>query len=106
MATQACTHGHIVYACTQLACPFLVFPKRALSGASDGISRTRHAFLFRRNCVADLLGAVRTVECGDMMEFRELLSRYRSESLSEAEKGSKFERLMRVYLLALPKFQD
>lgn len=40
-----------------------------------------------------------------MMEFRELLARYRGESLSEAEKGSKFERLMRVYLLALPKFQ-
>ena len=40
-----------------------------------------------------------------MMEFRELLTRYRGESLSEAEKGSKFERLMRVYLLALPKFQ-
>ena len=46
------------------------------------------------------------MECGGMMEFRELLARYRSESLSEAEKGSKFERLMRVYLLALPKFQD
>ena len=40
-----------------------------------------------------------------MMEFRELLARYRGESLSEAEKGSKFERLMRVYLLAIPKFQ-
>ena len=45
------------------------------------------------------------MECDGMMEFRELLARYRGESLSEAEKGSKFERLMRVYLLALPKFQ-
>ena len=40
-----------------------------------------------------------------MTEFRELLARYRAESLSEAEKGTKFERLMRAYLLALPKFQ-
>ena len=51
-------------------------------------------------------GGARTMESGGMMEFRELLARYRGESLSEAEKGSKFERLMRVYLLALPKFQD
>lgn len=40
-----------------------------------------------------------------MADFLELLARYRNESLSESEKGSKFERLMRVYLLALPKFQ-
>ena len=40
-----------------------------------------------------------------MVDFLELLARYRNESLSESEKGSKFERLMRVYLLALPKFR-
>ena len=36
-----------------------------------------------------------------MTDFHELLGRYRGESLSEAEKGTKFEQLMRVYLLAL-----
>ena len=40
-----------------------------------------------------------------MMEFHDLLKRYRAESLSEAEKGTKFERLIRAYLLALPKFE-
>ena len=39
------------------------------------------------------------------MDFHELLKRYRAESLSEAEKGTKFERLMRAYLLALPKYE-
>ena len=39
------------------------------------------------------------------MEFHELLARYRRESLSEAQKGTKFEQLMRTYLLALPRFQ-
>ena len=39
------------------------------------------------------------------MEFNDLLKRYRAESFSEAEKGTKFERLMRAYLLALPKFE-
>lgn len=40
-----------------------------------------------------------------MTDFHELLARYRAESLSEAEKGAKFERLMRAYLLALPKYE-
>ena len=40
-----------------------------------------------------------------MTDFHELLEQYRKDSLSEAEKGTKFEQLMRVYLLALPKFQ-
>lgn len=39
------------------------------------------------------------------MEFHELLARYRRESLSEAQKGTKFEQLMRAYLLALPRFK-
>ena len=39
------------------------------------------------------------------MEFHELLARYRRESLSEAQKGTKFEQLMRAYLLALPRFR-
>ena len=50
-------------------------------------------------------GGAMAMESGVMMEFRELLDRYRRDSLSEAEKGTKFEQLMRVYLLALPKFQ-
>ena len=37
--------------------------------------------------------------------FRELLEKYRANSLSESEKGTKFEELMRAYLLALPKYQ-
>ena len=36
--------------------------------------------------------------------FDDLLKRYREESLSESEKGTKFEELMRAYLLALPKY--
>ena len=36
--------------------------------------------------------------------FLEILQQYRDSSLSEAEKGTKFEELMRVYLLALPRF--
>jgi len=40
-----------------------------------------------------------------MVDFHELLNRYRAASLSEAEKGTKFEQLMRAYLLALPKYR-
>ena len=36
--------------------------------------------------------------------FADVLRRYRDESLSESEKGTKFEELMRAYLLMLPKF--
>jgi predicted helicase len=36
--------------------------------------------------------------------FDDLLKKYRDTSLSEAEKGTKFEELMRAYLLLLPKF--
>ena len=34
----------------------------------------------------------------------DFLARYRRESLSESAKGAKFERLMRVYLLARPQY--
>ena len=37
--------------------------------------------------------------------FHDLLKKYRESSLSEAEKGTKFEELMRAYLLALPKYR-
>ena len=37
--------------------------------------------------------------------FPEILQQYRDSSLSEAEKGAKFEELMRVYLLNLPKYK-
>ena len=36
--------------------------------------------------------------------FYDLLEKYRAESLSEAEKGTKFEELIRSYLFMLPKF--
>lgn len=39
------------------------------------------------------------------MDFNDLLNRYRAELFSEAEKGTKFERLMRAYLFALPKYE-
>ena len=38
-------------------------------------------------------------------KFQDLLAKYRHASLSEAEKGAKFEELMRSYLLALPKYR-
>ena len=38
------------------------------------------------------------------MGFLEILGKYRADSLSEAEKGTKFEELVRVYLLMLPKY--
>ena len=39
------------------------------------------------------------------MRFYEFLNRHRAESLSEAEKGAKFERLMRVCLFVLLKYK-
>ena len=36
--------------------------------------------------------------------FYDLIEKYRAESLSEAEKGTKFEELIRSYLFMLPKF--
>lgn len=39
------------------------------------------------------------------MGFIDLLKKYREGSLSEAEKGTKFEELMRAYLLMLPKYR-
>ena len=36
--------------------------------------------------------------------FYDLIEKYRAESLSEAEKGTKFEELIRTYLFMLPKF--
>ncbi len=36
--------------------------------------------------------------------FYDLVEKYRAESLSEAEKGTKFEELIRSYLFMLPKF--
>ena len=37
--------------------------------------------------------------------FNDLLKKYRDCSMSEAEKGAKFEELMRAYLLFLPKYR-
>lgn len=38
------------------------------------------------------------------MTFSELLSKYRAESYSEHDKGTRFERLMKAYLLTDPKY--
>ena len=38
------------------------------------------------------------------MSFNDILSRYRETSFSERDKGTRFERLMRVYLLTDPKY--
>jgi predicted helicase len=38
-------------------------------------------------------------------DFLDILARYRRESFSESAKGAKFERLMRVYLLARPQYK-
>ena len=40
-----------------------------------------------------------------MMKFADVLRSIREQSLTEKEKGTKFEQLMRTYLLALPRFQ-
>ena len=40
-----------------------------------------------------------------MTDFLDLLKQYRADSLSEAQKGTKFEELMRAYLLSLPKYK-
>ena len=82
--------------------PVLDISMRALSGASDEISRTRHASFCRESKLPNEEAASGKTT---MTGFYELLNRYRAESLSEAEKGTKFERLMRVYLLALPKYK-
>ena len=39
------------------------------------------------------------------VSFEDILKKYRDTSLSEAEKGTKFEELVRAYLLMLPKFR-
>ena len=41
----------------------------------------------------------------DVSGVYKILKKYRAASLSEAEKGTKFEELMRVYLLELPKYK-
>ena len=49
----------------------------------------------------------RAVKAGEKMgisSFYDLIEKYRAESLSEAEKGTKFEELIRGYLFMLPKF--
>lgn len=40
------------------------------------------------------------------MTFREILSQYRLESLNEKEKGTKFERLMKAWLLTDPRYNE
>ena len=39
------------------------------------------------------------------MEFNEVLSKYQAHSFSERDKGTRFERLMRAYLLTEPKYR-
>ena len=39
------------------------------------------------------------------MTFREVLKKYREMSFTEKEKGTKFERLMRSWLLTDPRYE-
>ena len=52
-----------------------------------------------KECAREQSGLTMTVS------FEDILKKYRDTSLSEAEKGTKFEELVRVYLLMLPKFR-
>lgn len=38
------------------------------------------------------------------MNFKEILHKFRTESFTEKEKGTKFERLMRSWLLTDPRY--
>lgn len=40
------------------------------------------------------------------MTFREILSKYRTQSFTEKEKGTKFERLMKAWLLTDPRYNE
>ena len=52
-----------------------------------------------KECAREQSGLAMTVS------FEDILKKYRDTSLSEAEKGTKFEELVRAYLLMLPKFR-
>lgn len=40
------------------------------------------------------------------MNFKEILHKFRTESFTEKEKGTKFERLMRSWLLTDPRYNE
>ena len=40
------------------------------------------------------------------MNFKEILHKFRTESFTEREKGTKFERLMRSWLLTDPRYNE
>lgn len=40
------------------------------------------------------------------MTFKEVLSKFRRESFTEKDKGTKFERLMRTWLLSDPRYSE
>ena len=41
-----------------------------------------------------------------VMNFKEVLNKFRAESFTEREKGTKFERLMRSWLLTDPRYNE
>ena len=40
------------------------------------------------------------------MNFKDILHKFRTESFTEKEKGTKFERLMRSWLLTDPRYNE
>ena len=44
-------------------------------------------------------------KCSDMVTVDELLEKYRNAEMSELDKGAKFERLMKNFLLTYPEYQ-
>ena len=40
------------------------------------------------------------------MTFRDILNKYRTQSFSEQDKGTRFERLMKAWLLTAPQYQN
>jgi predicted helicase len=40
------------------------------------------------------------------MTFKEILHKFRSESFTEKEKGTRFEQLMRLWLMTDPRYKD
>ena len=45
-------------------------------------------------------------ECSTVLTVDELLKKYRSAEISERDKGAKFERLMKNFLLTYPEYRE
>ena len=86
--------GHFALRVCPACVPAPDISERALGRASLEISRTRHAFLCRRNCVAVLLGAVE--ELGTRVSIDERLTRLCAD-FSVAKIGEWLERKFASY---------